>query len=322
MPDRNVVVFLGGTSGIGREAIKVLLAAPQPRRPWHVILGSRTPKGDYFGKQYLDRPSSAEGDLVDCFHLDLSRFQSVRTFAAQLEKYVIGPIETLVLCAGIICMKKRTTEDGYEETMQVNALAEALLLDLLWPKLSAPGRKSRILFVSSALHLRAAKKRRLTPSNIDTYPKPNRYKTMSAYADSKLLLMHIFYLAEIRSQSDPNTRGCEVIALSPGFVPFTGLVRESGCLANWASKWILPWLPFAKTPQQSGSFIAQFITDAPLYPEAAVHDERAPLLPKSGTYVSISKGEIPAAEECYDEHVRNAWLEVLRDRGLWHARIA
>jgi len=291
------------------------LAAPQPRPPWHVILGSRTPKKNPFGDQYVDRHRDANEDVVDCFPLDLSRFESVRTFAARLGDYISGPIYTLVLCAGIICEKRRITEDGYEETVQVNALSEALLLDLLWPKLSMTAKKTQVLIVSSVLHLRAAKDKRLTSSTFDAYSSLKGFRSMSAYADSKLLLMHIFFQAHIRSQSGSGNP--EVIALSPGFVPLTGLTRESGWLANWASKWILSCLPFAQTPQQSGAFIAKFVTDAPAPRAGAGHNERTPLIPKSGAYLSISKGEITAADECYDEEVRDAWRTVLRDRGLW-----
>lgn len=267
---------------------------------------------------------------------DLSQLESVRTFAAQLGDYISGSIDTLVLCAGVIPGKRRITQDGFEETMQVNALSEALLLDLLWPKLIAPGKKSRILFISSALHLRAVKGverdcveltwlmngagKRLTPTTFDAYPSIKHYRPMSAYADSKLLLMHVFFLTYTRSQSGsgPHSTVPEVLSLSPGFVPLTGLVRESGPVARWASKWILPYLCFAKTPQQSGAFIAQLITGTPLPADPSTPDQRKLLVPKSGAYVSISKGEVRAAEECYDEEVREAWSKVLQDRGLWH----
>ena len=46
----------------------------------------------------------------------------------------------------------RLTVDGEDETVQVNVLSHALLIDLLEPKLGANGAASRILIVSSGLH--------------------------------------------------------------------------------------------------------------------------------------------------------------------------
>ena len=72
-----------------------------------------------------------------------------------------------MLCAGVVCAKRRTTGDGWEETLQVNALAQALLLDLVWPKLVAkPGRKSRVLVITSALHIGAAKRGLFLPATM------------------------------------------------------------------------------------------------------------------------------------------------------------
>ena len=58
----------------------------------------------------------------------------------------------LVLCAGMVGGARRVTVDGEEETLQVNTLSQALLVDLLMPKLGNLAEKARILFVGSALH--------------------------------------------------------------------------------------------------------------------------------------------------------------------------
>jgi NAD(P)-dependent dehydrogenase (short-subunit alcohol dehydrogenase family) len=86
---------------------------------------------------------------IEC---DLSRYASVREFAAAIASDHPEEVDVLVLCAGMVGGARRVTQDGEEETLQVNTLSQALLVDLLIHKLGNAQEQARILFVGSALH--------------------------------------------------------------------------------------------------------------------------------------------------------------------------
>jgi NAD(P)-dependent dehydrogenase (short-subunit alcohol dehydrogenase family) len=86
---------------------------------------------------------------------DLRSRHSVHVFAATLLNDVTGSIYALVLCSGITCISRRVS-DGEEETLQVNALNQALLLQLLLTKLGRDTQPGRVIFVGSELHRIAA----------------------------------------------------------------------------------------------------------------------------------------------------------------------
>jgi len=220
-------------------------------------------------------------------------------FALKVLNDIPSPIGYIVLCAGIVCGARRITGDGIEETLQVNALSQALLLDLLLPKLESSGRHARVVFVASSLHRQAAKEHDLSPSSLnEVFGTPN-WKSMTAYALSKLLFMHLFFIA--RDRIKKRNDGTTVIAVSPGFVPNTGLSRESNVAFRIAASYILPMAPFATSLYQGADTILKSIEDTAL---------------PSGTYLSKA-GVEKAAEECYDEEKRELWRTWLTNQGLW-----
>ena len=165
------VLITGATSGIGRAA-----AIAVRRRGATVVLGARTRrKGERARKQVLKKSGMAGG--VDLAVADLTDLDAVRSMARDLEgRY--PRLDVLVNNAGVYHPKRRTTDQGLEETFTVNHLAHFLLtlelLDLL--RESAP---SRIINVSSGMHRRA-------DLDLDDLQMTSGYNGIAAYANSKL----------------------------------------------------------------------------------------------------------------------------------------
>lgn len=95
------------------------------------------------------------GQKVTVIPLDLSTFDSVRTFASKV-KELTGEIDILINNAGIMIGEAKATQDGLELHMQVNHLGHFLLTLLLEPCLiaaaSQPQSDVRIINVSSDGH--------------------------------------------------------------------------------------------------------------------------------------------------------------------------
>ncbi|KAF5326181.1 hypothetical protein D9611_000369 [Ephemerocybe angulata] len=93
---------------------------------------------------------------AEVWQVDLSKFSSVVAFADRLEKEG-GRLDILLANAGVGLDKYRPTEDGWEESLQVNNLSTSLLCLRLAPRLvetsmKYPGARPRIVVVSSELH--------------------------------------------------------------------------------------------------------------------------------------------------------------------------
>ena len=144
------VVITGANAGIGFGTARYIAG----HADWHVVLACRnSAKAD----TALDEIHKAcPGSSVSTLPLDLLTLQSIRDFAASLEKQDLPPLHGLVLNAAGINMRAKSLEfskDGFENTFQLNFLGHFVLTSLLVGKMQAP---ARIVFVSSDLHDPAA----------------------------------------------------------------------------------------------------------------------------------------------------------------------
>lgn len=117
------VVITGGTSGIG-YGVACYLA----RLGWAVtIVGRNTRRG-----------MQIAADIGATFlQADLSLMTEVQRVANEIE----GPLDALVMCAGILSMRReKTTAEGYESTFATNYLSRFALSQLLLPKMASGGR--------------------------------------------------------------------------------------------------------------------------------------------------------------------------------------
>ena len=58
--------------------------------------------------------------------------------------------------------------------------------------------------------------------------------------------------------------GITVNAVSPGFIPFTGLARDTGFVSSLIMKYVFPWLPFTKSVVYGASTYVKLATDPDL----------------------------------------------------------
>ena len=111
---------------------------------------------------------------VEVRELDVASLGSVRAFAQAWS----GPVDVLVNNAGIMDVPLQRTADGFERQLATNYLGPFALTTLLLPHVT-----DRVVSVSSQLH------RRGSVHLDDVNTEHRRYRSMDAYADSKLALV-------------------------------------------------------------------------------------------------------------------------------------
>ncbi|KAJ8121032.1 hypothetical protein ONZ43_g2420 [Nemania bipapillata] len=209
------IVATGATSGIGFEAIKQLLLQSQS---YNFILGARDTKtatDAYNGLKY-----DTSKHTLSIVPLELNNMNSVKTFAQKtLEKLGASPIDYLMLNAAT-AMNKKVAETGphgskWIEPYLVNHLSQHYLLHLLRPSLERS--KTRIVVVSSGA-VRMVK----DPSTLEDEMLVIKDTGKSVYAATKFIQLLGAHWWRRQLQG-----ACEVVAVSPGLIPNTGLARGS-----------------------------------------------------------------------------------------------
>ncbi|KAH7143651.1 hypothetical protein EDB81DRAFT_796092 [Dactylonectria macrodidyma] len=209
------VVATGVSSGIGFEAIKQLLEQAQA---YKVILGARNTSSTQAAFDGVQFDKAANG--VTVLPLDLSDLKGVKSFAEQtLAKLGQSKIDYLLLNAGISNGAEEKGPNGSKwcEAYIVNHLSQHYLVHLLREKLVES--RSRIVFVSSG-----AVRGVPDPSVLDNDLKGGSgVSGRSIYPQSKFtqLLGAHWWRRQLSGTND-------VVAVSPGLIPNTGIGRGSG----------------------------------------------------------------------------------------------
>ncbi|GAP85641.1 putative short-chain dehydrogenase reductase protein [Rosellinia necatrix] len=237
------IVATGATSGIGFEAIKQLLLQSQP---YHYILGARDVKTTteaYNGLQY----DSAK-HTITILPLELNNMKAVKAFAQQtLEKLGSSPVDYLMLNAAT-GMTKKVSATGphgskWIEPYLVNHLSQHYLLHLLRPKLEES--KARIVVVSSG-----AVRMVTDTSTLEDEMLAAKETSGTVYPATKFI-----QFAGAHWWRRQLAGRCDVVAVSPGLIPNTGLGRGSDMV-------IPDGLPDAKSvPEGARSVLAAFARD-------------------------------------------------------------
>ena len=194
----NTILITGATDGIGKEAALELAALGSTVVVHGRNIGSAQSAADEIRKK-------TGNERVQPVVADFASLRQIRQLAADtLRRY--PTLDVLVNNVGVFLKERRVTEDGFEETFQVNHLAHFLLthllLDLL--KKNAP---SRIITVSSMAHGNA----RL---DFDNLQGEKKYSGYSAYELSKLA--NIFFTYELAERLQGS--GVTVNCLHPGVI--------------------------------------------------------------------------------------------------------
>ncbi|KAI1139721.1 NAD(P)-binding protein [Hypoxylon sp. FL0543] len=205
------VVATGASSGLGFELVKQLLAQAQP---YKFILGARDTKRTQAAFDELKYDGSKHSLTI--FPLELSNLKTVKTFSQQtLEKLGQDKIDYLLLNAAIA---KNADEPGpngsrWSEAYIVNHLSQHYLIHLLREKLEES--RSRIVVVSSGA-VRGVEDPSLLENDVKSASKTER----SVYSATKFiqLLGAHWWRRQLKGK-------CDVVAVSPGLIPGTGLPR-------------------------------------------------------------------------------------------------
>lgn len=189
------VVLTGATSGIG-AATAALLAR---RTDLLVVHG---PERAEQVAELLNGWRTA-GARVEYVSADFSRLDAVVRAAEQIRDLAPDGIDLLINNAAVPgAPERRLTGDGFERTLQVNALAPALLTRMLVPALA---ENARIVNVASSAH-------RVERFHFDDIDLSHGYSPVAAYARAKLAMVT---WSSLLAEEEAGT-STTVVALCPG----------------------------------------------------------------------------------------------------------
>ncbi|KJZ74552.1 hypothetical protein HIM_06148 [Hirsutella minnesotensis 3608] len=261
-----VVLFTGGTSGVGAQAAQELAA-----RGAQIVLLTRTPPSDPFTAEFVqDLRNKTGNQLIYAEQVDLSSLHSIRKFATKwIDNAPPRRLDMIVLCAGVVTPpggKRRETEEGIEETWMVNFLANFHLLGILSPAIKAQpfDRDVRIIMTTCSSYIGS-------PSLKEAVATSN-WSPSVAYARSKLAL-NVFGQAfqkhlDSYKRPDELPMNARVVFVDPGLcrTPGTRLWLTRGSLyglALYLSAYIVPWF-LLKSPFRGAQSILHAAMDSEL----------------------------------------------------------
>jgi NAD(P)-dependent dehydrogenase (short-subunit alcohol dehydrogenase family) len=210
MNDPQTIVFTGATTGLGKVAALKALSEGH-----HLLILSRNSEKSSelindFKKEYPAKEANAV--FIDC---DLTSFKSIKTAIEEI-KTKVSQIDMLVNNAGMWNTDFNETEDGFEETFQVNLLAPVYLLEGLMPLLKASD-KAKYIVTSSGLHQGSI--------NFEDIEYRAKWSGFNAYRQSKL---GVILMCRLFAKSHPEITFC---AQHPGVVR-TNLGHKFGWLSR------------------------------------------------------------------------------------------
>jgi retinol dehydrogenase 12 len=146
-----VVLITGASAGLGKEAARHFVRLNAAK----VILGVRNLSKGSLAKKSIEE-TTGRLNVVELWHVELSSFESVLRFIERANK--LQRLDVVLLNAALYATSYRISEDGWEQSLQVNVLSTALLGLRLLPKLIAsskahPEDSPRLTVVSSDTHM-------------------------------------------------------------------------------------------------------------------------------------------------------------------------
>jgi NAD(P)-dependent dehydrogenase (short-subunit alcohol dehydrogenase family) len=208
-----VIVITGATSGLGKEATKVLAG----KNATVVMAVRNTKKAEAVAKEIQAEFPNAK---IDIKRLDLNSLDSAKSFADSFANSY-DRLDVLINNAGIMMCPFSKTDDGFEVQMGVNHLGHFALTGHLMPLLKKT-KNARIVATSSIAH----KSGDINFEDINW--KSRDYATTKAYSDSKLANLYFAYELARKLENDSNAP--MVVTSHPGWTK-TELDRHSGIAA-------------------------------------------------------------------------------------------
>jgi len=194
---KKTIIITGASDGIGKAAAREL-----HNQGHEVVLIGRSP----------EKTKAVAQELGAKFYVvDFSKLSQVRDLAKAIKKDYVQ-IDVLALNAGGIFSKRLLTDDGYEQTFQINHLAHFLLVKLLLPTLLKS--QATVIATSSSAHS-------FSRLDIDDLNAEHGYHKWAVYGNAKL--MNILFVRELTRRY--GAKGINAAAFHPGLVA-TGFSRD------------------------------------------------------------------------------------------------
>ncbi len=223
----------GASSGLGK--ISALKAANMGATL--IALVRSQEKGELLKTEYAEQFPNGLGSIITTVG-NLNSFASIHKVCQQLN--VDFPvIDMVVNNAGIMNFEPKNTEDGIEETLQVNLLSPVLITLLLIENLKKAS-DPKIIFTSSGLHQ--------GDINFEDLEFKNSFSSFKVYRQSKL---GVILMCKLLSQEFANDH-IHFYAQHPGVVR-TNLGQSAG----WFSKLIFYLM--GKSPEKGSQTLSYLI---------------------------------------------------------------
>lgn len=293
-------IITGSTSGIGRETARQLAEAGA-----HVVMAVRNTKAAHEQIQKWQDEWSGRGLPlnIEVMELDLLSLASVVNFSKAWNAR-LGPLHVLINNAGIFSIgePQKFSKDGFEEHMQVNHLAPALLSVLLLPSLIR-GSPSRIVNVNSIMHQIGF----VDTEDMNVVSGKRKFTSLVGYSGSKLAQV---MFSNVLHKKLPSEAGISVICVSPGIVQ-TNVARDLPKIVQ-AGYRLIPYFIFSAEEGSRSSLFAATDPQIPEYCEMLKADE----WPVSA-FISQECRPTNPSEEAYNLETSNrVWEKTLEMVGL------
>lgn len=215
-----IVLITGGTSGMGYED-----ALAMSRAGAEVIIAARNAER---GAEAIGRIRESVPDAKVQFEaVDLANLASVRQLADRLNQR-LPRLDVLINNAAIMAPPERgTSADGYELQLATNYLGHFALTGLLVPLLRE-SEDARVVSLSSIAAARGA-------MNFDDLQAEQAYNPYTAYAQSKLAILHWAFALQRRSEAAG--WGIRSIAAHPGVAVTELIARGPGLDSQFGQQW-------------------------------------------------------------------------------------
>jgi NAD(P)-dependent dehydrogenase (short-subunit alcohol dehydrogenase family) len=232
------ILITGGTSGVGLETARVLVAAGAEV----TIVGSDPTKGAQ-AEQALNTDPGRVGHAT-FIAADLSSIQQVHQLADAVKERLVR-LDVLINNAGIVTTQRTETVDGHELTFAVNYLAPFALTNDLLPLLRS-SQPARVLSLTAAVEPIG----RLPFGDLQ---RVRHFGGLRAYAQSKKALA--MFTIELARRQQAEGGGITANVIDP-FLVRTGLTgaKEVPVLFKLAR-------PLMIKPQTAARWVARAATD-------------------------------------------------------------